>query len=237
MTSFISFSFWVPKSSVVHQSIGNAFEVFLAGVVLSSQFELCSNGARKISSNLETKIHNSTTTFTLQMMGTYFTKKVSCWKVLDFLKKKFSFSLGYFVHVFSTVQGVRLEITQLKGCSLETVHLVFFNMGSKVHHFLTIAFYFEIFSTRTPCKILSSFSCSCTIFSLKSTLKYCRQENRSVQNCGTFLKIQENYFSLKLGNNKLNSSQTQCGNFIILLSVRFYVKSILKILEVQNLPF
>ena len=31
---------------------------------------------------------------------------------------------------------------------------------------------------------------------------------------------------------------TQCGNFIIFLSIRFYVKSILEILlEVQNLPF
>ena len=123
-----------------------------------------------------------------------------------------------------------------KSVVLEIVHLGFFNMGSNVHRFSSIAFYFEIFSTRTPCKILFPFSCSCTIFSLKSTLKYCRQENRSVQNCGTVLKIQENYFSLKQGNNKLNSSQTQCGNFIIFLSLRFYVKSILKILEVQNLP-
>ena len=30
---------------------------------------------------------------------------------------------------------------------------------------------------------------------------------------------------------------TQCGNFIILLSHRFYVKSIFGILKVQNLPF
>ena len=30
---------------------------------------------------------------------------------------------------------------------------------------------------------------------------------------------------------------TQCGNFMIFLSFRFYVKSILVILEVQNLPF
>ena len=30
---------------------------------------------------------------------------------------------------------------------------------------------------------------------------------------------------------------SQCGNFIICLSVRFYVKSIIGILEVQNLPF
>ena len=30
---------------------------------------------------------------------------------------------------------------------------------------------------------------------------------------------------------------TQCGNFIHLLSLRFYVKSSLKILEVQNQPF
>ena len=29
----------------------------------------------------------------------------------------------------------------------------------------------------------------------------------------------------------------QCGNFMIFLSLRFYVKSILGILEVQNLPF
>ena len=29
----------------------------------------------------------------------------------------------------------------------------------------------------------------------------------------------------------------QCGNFMILLSLRFYVKSIFGILEVQNLPF
>ena len=29
----------------------------------------------------------------------------------------------------------------------------------------------------------------------------------------------------------------QCGNFMIFLSVRFYVKSILEILEVQKLPF
>ena len=30
---------------------------------------------------------------------------------------------------------------------------------------------------------------------------------------------------------------TQCGNSMIFLSLRFYVKSILEILEVQNLPF
>ena len=30
---------------------------------------------------------------------------------------------------------------------------------------------------------------------------------------------------------------TQCGNFIIFPSLRFYVKSIWRILEVQNLPF
>ena len=30
---------------------------------------------------------------------------------------------------------------------------------------------------------------------------------------------------------------TQCENFVIFLSLRFYVKSILEILEVQNLPF
>ena len=30
---------------------------------------------------------------------------------------------------------------------------------------------------------------------------------------------------------------SQCGNFIILLSLRFYVKSILGIIEVQNMPF
>ena len=29
----------------------------------------------------------------------------------------------------------------------------------------------------------------------------------------------------------------QCGNFMIFLSLRFYVKSILEILQVQNLPF
>ena len=31
--------------------------------------------------------------------------------------------------------------------------------------------------------------------------------------------------------------RTQCGNFMISLSFRFYVKSILEILEVQHLPF
>ena len=30
---------------------------------------------------------------------------------------------------------------------------------------------------------------------------------------------------------------TQCGNFKIFLSLRFYVKSILGMVEVQNLPF
>ena len=30
---------------------------------------------------------------------------------------------------------------------------------------------------------------------------------------------------------------TQCGNFRILLSLRFYVKSIFAIVEMQNLPF
>ena len=30
--------------------------------------------------------------------------------------------------------------------------------------------------------------------------------------------------------------KTQCGNFRIFLSLRFYVKSVLGILEVQNLP-
>ena len=40
------------------------------------------------------------------------------------------------------------------------------------------------------------------------------------------------------GNHKAEYvSYTQCGNFIIFLSFRFYVKSILGILEVQNLPF
>ena len=32
-------------------------------------------------------------------------------------------------------------------------------------------------------------------------------------------------------------SYSQCGNFMILPSLRFYVKSIFGILEVQNLPF
>ena len=32
-------------------------------------------------------------------------------------------------------------------------------------------------------------------------------------------------------------NSTQCGNFMILLSLRFYVKSNLRIIEVQNLPF
>ena len=31
-------------------------------------------------------------------------------------------------------------------------------------------------------------------------------------------------------------SKAQCGNFIIFLSLKFYVKSILRILKVQNLP-
>ena len=30
---------------------------------------------------------------------------------------------------------------------------------------------------------------------------------------------------------------SQCGNFMIFLSLRFYVKSLLGILEMQNLPF
>ena len=33
------------------------------------------------------------------------------------------------------------------------------------------------------------------------------------------------------------SANAQCGNFIIFLSLRFHVKSILRILELQNLPF
>ena len=37
---------------------------------------------------------------------------------------------------------------------------------------------------------------------------------------------------------KMTSSvKAQCGNFIIFLSLRFYVKSNLETLEVKNLPF
>ena len=36
---------------------------------------------------------------------------------------------------------------------------------------------------------------------------------------------------------RINISITQCENVIIFLSLRFYVKSILGIAEVQNLPF
>ena len=36
---------------------------------------------------------------------------------------------------------------------------------------------------------------------------------------------------------ELKVSETQCGNFSIFLSLRFYVKTILRVLEVQNQPF
>ena len=36
---------------------------------------------------------------------------------------------------------------------------------------------------------------------------------------------------------KISFTLTQCGNFMIFLYFKFYVKSILRILEVQNLPF
>ena len=41
------------------------------------------------------------------------------------------------------------------------------------------------------------------------------------------------FFSKK----KLFADESQCGNYMIFLSLRFYVKSILRILEAQKLPF
>ena len=47
-------------------------------------------------------------------------------------------------------------------------------------------------------------------------------------------KYSENVSSTDLGSLILN---TQCGNFMIFLPLRFYVKSILVILKLQKLPF
>ena len=50
-------------------------------------------------------------------------------------------------------------------------------------------------------------------------------------------KIMKKTLLTKILAANLLTSFAQCGNFMIFLSLRFYVKSILGILEVQNLPF
>ena len=45
------------------------------------------------------------------------------------------------------------------------------------------------------------------------------------------------YDLVRLPKEQVLLSGTQCGNFMIFLSLRFYMKSILVILQVQNLPF
>ena len=50
-------------------------------------------------------------------------------------------------------------------------------------------------------------------------------------------KITYKAYKYRPGHPNLYYPNTQCGNFMIFLSLRFYVKSILRIPEVRNLPF
>ena len=44
-------------------------------------------------------------------------------------------------------------------------------------------------------------------------------------------------FSFFFQKKKLFADESQCGNYMIILSLRFYENSILRILEAQKLPF
>ena len=52
-----------------------------------------------------------------------------------------------------------------------------------------------------------------------------------------FQMVQVREKDLGSEDNNFSSTFTQCGNFMIFLSLRFYVKSISGIVEVHNLPF
>ena len=52
-----------------------------------------------------------------------------------------------------------------------------------------------------------------------------------------FLSIMIYLSVLKVSEKRIVTQIAQCGNFKIFISLRFYVKSILWILEVQKLPF